>query len=135
MRQTQLPAAAHGEEPAMTVKECYETLGGDYAGVVARFRGEALVKRFALRFLDDGSYNLLQESLANGDYETAFRAAHTIKGVCQNLGFTRLYGSSSALTEALRGGWSDEAASLVAPVEHDYRITVDAIEALRAAQG
>lgn len=119
----------------MTLKECYETLGGDYAGVVARFRGEPLVMRFALRFLDDGSYTLLQESLAGKDYETAFRAAHTIKGVCQNLGFTRLYESSSALTEALRGGWSDAAADCIAPVERDYRITVDAIEALRAAQG
>ena len=119
----------------MTLKECYETLGGDYAGVVSRLRSEALVKRFALRFLDDGSYNLLRESLANKDYETAFRAAHTIKGVCQNLGFTRLYESSSALTEALRGGWTDAAADLVAPVERDYRVTVDAVEALRAAQG
>ncbi len=119
----------------MTLKECYEALGGDYAGVVARFRGEPLVIRFALRFLDDGSYALLQESLANKDYETAFRAAHTIKGVCQNLGFTRLYESSSALTEALRGGWSDAAADCIAPVERDYRITVDAVEALRAAQG
>lgn len=119
----------------MTLKECYEALGGDYAGVVSRLRSEALVMRFALRFLDDGSYHLLQESLANGDYETAFRAAHTIKGVCQNLSFTRLYESSCALTEALRGGQTDAAADLVAPVERDYRITVDALEALRAAQG
>lgn len=119
----------------MTLKECYESLGGDYAGVVSRLRSEALVMRFALRFLDDGSYRLLQESLANKDYETAFRAAHTIKGVCQNLSFTRLYESSNALTEALRGGRTDDAAELVAPVERDYRITVDALEALRAAQG
>ena len=120
----------------MTLKECYEALDGDYEGVVARFRGEALVMRFALRFLEDGSYRLLQDSLAGGDYETAFRAAHTLKGVCQNLGFTRLYESSSALTEALRGGvWSEAAAERVAPVERDYRITADAVEALRAAQG
>lgn len=119
----------------MTLQECYETLGGDYAGVVARFRGEALVLRFALRFLEDGSYALLQDSLASENYEEAFRAAHTIKGVCQNLGFTRLYESSSRLTEALRGGWSDAAAACIEPVQRDYRATVDAIQALRDAQG
>ncbi len=118
----------------MTVKECYEALGGDYAGVVARFRGEALVLKFALRFLDDGSFALLKDSLAQKNYEEAFRAAHTIKGICQNLGFTRLYESSNALTEALRGGWHEEAAACIPPVERDYRITVQAIEALRDAQ-
>ena len=35
--------------------------------------------------------------------EAAFRAAHTLKGVAQNLGFQKLYLSSAALTEALRG--------------------------------
>lgn len=37
------------------------------------------------------------------DWEAAFRAAHTLKGVAQNLGFQKLYLSSTALTEALRG--------------------------------
>lgn len=120
----------------MTLKECYEALGGDYAGVVGRLHGEALVGRFALRFLEDGSYALLQKSLAEQNYDEAFRAAHTIKGVCQNLGFVRLYESSSALTEALRGGaWSDAAAQQLEALERDYRVTVDAIKAWRGAQG
>lgn len=120
----------------MNLRECYDALGGDYEGVVGRFHGEALVRRFALRFLDDGSYALLKKSLAEKNYDEAFRAAHTIKGVCQNLGFTRLYESSSALTEALRGGeWRGEAAGKIEEVERDYRVTVDAIEALRGSEG
>ena len=31
----------------MTVKECYEQIGSDYAGVLKRLGSEALVKRFA----------------------------------------------------------------------------------------
>ena len=46
----------------------------------------------------DGSYQLLQDSLAKEDYEEAFRAAHTIKGVCQNLAFDKLGNSSEHLT-------------------------------------
>jgi len=34
----------------------------------------------------------------------AFRAAHTLKGVCQNLGFTNLYQPTCDLTEVLRTG-------------------------------
>ena len=87
----------------MTVKECYEQIGSDYAGVLKRLGSEALVKRFALKFLKDPSYQELKDALIKKDGETAFRAAHTLKGVCLNLGFDRLYESSSALTEHLRG--------------------------------
>ncbi|MDD6326589.1 MAG: Hpt domain-containing protein [Lachnospiraceae bacterium] len=87
----------------MTVKECYEQIGSDYAGVLKRLSSEALVKRFALKFLKDPSYQELKDALARQDGEVAFRAAHTLKGVCLNLGFDRLYESSAALTELLRG--------------------------------
>ena len=87
----------------MTVKECYEQIGSDYAGVLKRLGSEALVKRFALKFLKDPSYQELKDALIKKDGETAFRAAHTLQGVCQNLGFDRPYESSAALTEHLRG--------------------------------
>ncbi len=117
----------------MSLKECYAVLGGDYDGVVSRFHGERLVQKFALKFLADGSYQLLQDSLDAQNYEEAFRAAHTIKGVCQNLGFTRLYESSARLTDALRDGWSAEVESLLPPVREDYAVTMDALRALEAS--
>ncbi len=48
------------------------------------------------------SYEELRSACAEGRGEDAFRAAHTLKGVCSNLGFDRLYEASSALTEKLR---------------------------------
>ena len=36
------------------------------------------------------------------NYEDAFRSAHTLKGVCQNLSFDCLYEVSNELTELLR---------------------------------
>ena len=47
----------------MTVKECYEQMGADYEGVLGRLRSEALIKKFAKKFLDDGSYASLKKSL------------------------------------------------------------------------
>ena len=37
----------------MTVRECYEELGSDFDKVLSRLVSEALVKKFALKFLDD----------------------------------------------------------------------------------
>ena len=91
----------------MTLQECYAALGGDYDEAMGRLRSEKLVQKFVLKFLNDGSYRLLCDSLASGDRDEAFRAAHTLKGVCQNLSLTKLGASSSALAETLRGGvWS-----------------------------
>lgn len=44
----------------MTVKECYEKGGNDYDGVVKRLGSEGLVKRFALKFLKDPSFQELK---------------------------------------------------------------------------
>ena len=40
--------------------------------------------------------------MENKNFEGAFRGAHTLKGVCQNLSFDRLYEVSHELTELLR---------------------------------
>ena len=88
-----------------------------------------------LKFVDDGSYQLLLDSMASQNYEDAFRAAHTIKGVCQNLGLTRLLNSSSQLSEALRHGYTPEADGLVEQVGTDYQETIGAIRAFQASLG
>ena len=86
----------------MTLKECYDMFGGDYEDVSRRLPSEKLIEKFFLKFQDDKSYENLQNALKEGDYEEAFRAAHTLKGVAQNLSFKNLGQSSSSLTEALR---------------------------------
>ena len=53
-------------------------------------------------FLEDQSYLQLKQALKDKNYEDAFRSAHTLKGVCQNLSFDRLYEVSHELTELLR---------------------------------
>ncbi len=123
------------ERNAMDLRECYAELGGDYEGVVGRFHGERLVLKFTLKFLEDGSYALLRDSLGDGRMEEAFRASHTLKGVCQNLGFTKLYESSAALTEALRacGPLPPEADGLFLQVTEDYERTAAAIRRLQNA--
>lgn len=86
----------------MTIEECYQRMGGDYAQVLGRLSSAGLVKKFIAKFLDDGSFAELEAAMEQGNREQAFRAAHTLKGVSANLGLERLRQSASELTEMLR---------------------------------
>ena len=85
--------------------------------------------------MSDSSYRLLCDSLESKNYEEAFRAAHSLKGFCQNLGFTRLEQSSSSMTELLRN-WKTEkmdehqCQKLLVPVSEDYQLVVEYIKQL-----
>lgn len=117
----------------MTLKECYEALGGDYNGTLERLCTEKLVERFAVKFLADESFPALQKAMAEGKYEDAFREAHTLKGVSINLGFTRLYIASDALTEALRGGQKPADDALMERVSQEYEHTVTLLKEYEGA--
>ena len=86
----------------MTIEQCYQALGGSFAEVSMRLPSVRLVEKFIGKFLDDGSFDELCRQVASGSRQEAFRAAHTLKGVCANLGFGRLLSSSGRLTEVLR---------------------------------
>lgn len=88
----------------MTIQECYKKMGADYQEVLGRLYNEAMICRFVRMFLQDDSFQILEEALRRGDVKEAFRGAHTLKGVCQNLGFSNLYAPAYALTETLRAG-------------------------------
>ena len=87
----------------ISMREAYEKIGANYDDACARLMGEEMLARFALKFLDDESMDKLEAAMAAGDAEGAFMAAHTLKGVSQNLGFDNLYEPAVVVTEALRG--------------------------------
>ena len=114
----------------MSIEECYQEMGGSYAEVSTRLPSPRLIERFVLKFLEDKSFEALCAEMEAGNREAAFRAAHTLKGVCANLSFTRLLHSAAELTEVLRAE-SDAipaaAPDLLETVRHDYQTTVSAI--------
>ncbi len=112
----------------MDVKDIYEKTGGDYPGVVKRLGSEAAVAHFAVRFLSDGSMRELNSAFKAGDVESAFRAAHTLKGVALNLGFTELGKNAAALTEILRVKSFDGAAPLLKKTRSAYDELISAIK-------
>ena len=120
----------------MNVEQCYEAMHGNYADVMSRLRTDERVAKFLRRVPSDGNYEILCDAMKSGNADEAFRAAHTIKGICLNLSLTALLKSSSALTEALRG--KTEIGANIAPLfetlKTDYETTIEAIKNLDTIQ-
>ncbi len=116
----------------MTVKQCYEAMGANYEEVESRLRTEERIKKFLLKVLNDKSYDLLCTSIEQNNMEEAFRAAHTLKGISQNLSLTILYNSSSVLSDVLRDSqkYDEKAAELFEQVKKDYEKVTEAIKKL-----
>ena len=106
-------------------------MGANYEDVLKRLYNEGMICRFTLMFLNDDSYPKLEQSLKEGNAQEAFRAAHTLKGVCQNLGFTNLYHPTYELTEVLRAGTLEGSGEWFARVTEQYKITTDAIRGVQ----
>lgn len=117
---------------SMNINECYQAMGADYEEVFGRLRSERLITKFVLKFPGDPSFSQLQSTLEEKNVEEAFRAAHTLKGVAQNLGFTPLYEATTTLTEVLRAGNLPEDDNMMNAVAKEYERTVAAIEQLNA---
>lgn len=111
-----------------TLEQAYHELGSDYEGVTHRLMGDALIARFVGKFFEDENFAKLGEALAAQDVKAAFMATHTLKGVCQNLGFDNLYAPLSELTEVLRAGSLEGADELYAKVADEYRRTEEVLK-------
>ena len=86
------------------------TVDSDYCGNYFGSAGTAAEKNPLYNYhctavcvwVGPGSFNALEKKINSRDVQEKFRAAHTFKGVCANLGFSQLFNYSSELTELFR---------------------------------
>lgn len=113
----------------MTLEALYQEIEGNYRSMAQRLRTEERIKKFVLLFLKDRSYQAFLEAWEQEDGEAAFRAVHTLKGVCMNLSFDSLYHVSSEMTEYLRVNDRGRAAELLPDLSACYEKHFQAISA------
>lgn len=118
----------------MTIRECYNSFGGDYDDVLKRLGSNASVEKFAEKFLDDRNYGDFLSYYKKQEFDLAFRAAHTLKGVSLSLGFSRLIKSSSEVTDALRNGNNAVSDAMLKTLTNDYMLTYNAIKAWKSSK-
>ena len=114
----------------MNVKECYELIKGDYEDAKRRFLSDSRITRFALLFLQDDSMDALRKAMEEDNCEMAFQAAHTLKGVCLNLGLTGLYDPVNSVTELLRSSDLETAKKEMLWLEREFTTTYEGLKTL-----
>lgn len=89
----------NADELLMTMRD----YGADVDAAMERFVDDAELYRLCLdSFYSDVNFDALREALNAAQVETAFDAAHSLKGVAANLGLTPILTAISALVETLR---------------------------------
>lgn len=115
------------------MKEQLQTLKVAYDEVLGRFLGkEDFYLRMLKKFLGDQNFQGLEEAAAQKNWQEAFKYAHTVKGLCGNLGLGGILEYIVPLTEALRNEPYDEAViteNLDGAVQ-EYRKAVEVISSL-----
>lgn len=99
----------------MKVKEVYRLLGEDYDVAIGRMIKDERMEKYFLLFLRDSSFAELEEAIGRDDIESAFKAAHTLKGISANLCFMSLREMADIMTEDLREGANVEHAKAYFP--------------------
>lgn len=104
----------------MTIKEFYSKSNDDYAEVLGAFGKEERVLKYLRKFPENELNKKIREALDAKDYETAFREAHNLKGMCMNLALSRFSKLSSDLTESLRNGPTGDVEAFFVLVDEEY---------------
>lgn len=108
-------------------------VGINYVDGVKRFSGNiGLYEKFLFRFPQDPSYDEMIQAYESQDYDKAFRAAHTMKGVTGNLSLDTLHSCLIPFVEALRSKELDGADGMLDKVKASYRQVIDALEENKA---
>lgn len=114
----------------MTIQEFYSKIGGSYDSLISRVGTDDRAKKFILMFANDQTMAELTKALNESDIDTAFRCAHTMKGLAANLSFDSLQKVSSDLTEILRHYNGEDYSAAYKEVVKKYDLIISNIKSI-----
>ncbi len=88
----------------MTIQELYEKIGADYAQACRVMKMDKLIDRYVRKFTSSDVGDRLAAAGETMDPVQLFEAAHAMKGLCANMGFTGLSEAAHVITEQFRPG-------------------------------
>lgn len=118
------------DSTAFDISDFYKAAGGDFDEVIDRLEDVDIITENLLAFPEDTAYAELREYLEKNDGKGAFRAAHTLKGICYTFGLGRLGDIAAAICEELRRG-AFPAGEMTVRLTEEYDFVTLAIGRLR----
>ena len=88
----------------MTLQDLSQSIDGNYARAISVLRVEKLIDKHIRKFPKGGVPEALLAAGQTMDATALFETAHAMKGVCANLGLTRLSDAASEIAEEYRPG-------------------------------
>lgn len=122
----------------MTLKELYAQIGGSYDQAIRVLRIDRLLDKHIRKFTQSDVIEGLVAAGETMDAKQLFDCAHAAKGICGNLGLTKLADLSSDIAEEFRAGserkmTDDEVREKIAKIDAIYTVTVDGINQYAAS--
>ena len=116
----------------MTLKELYDTIGGDYDQALRVLRIEKLIDKHIRRFPTNTIFADMDGALKSMDANGLFESSHAMKGVCSNLGLVNIASLASEISEEFRPGnprtmTDQEVAEKVARIDALYETAKEGI--------
>lgn len=100
----------------------------DIDGTLRRLGGSEEFYAVCLKaFLADETMRELNSAVSSADWESAFTAAHSLKGVAGNMGFVPLFHAAGQLVVAIRNGCLNEIPGYLHEVHIYYHRVIEAI--------
>ena len=117
----------------MTLKELYEKIDGNYEQAVNVLRVEKLIDKHVRRICESEVVTKLINANEELDPTALFESGHAMKGVCANLGLSRLSELASMIAEEYRPGnerkmSDEEVREIIGKIEELYSKTCEAIK-------
>ena len=117
----------------MTLQELYLEIGGDYDQAVRVLRMDKLIDKHIRKLTQNGVVDNLINAGTRMDNTELFESAHAMKGVCANLGLTKLSEMASEIAEEYRPGnprklTDADVSDRIGKIEELYKKTADGIQ-------
>ena len=121
----------------MTLQELYQNIGGDYEQACKVLRMDKLIDKHIRKLEKNGVVDALLAAGEDMDPTQLFETAHAVKGVCANLGLTKISEEASKIAEEYRPGnprtcSDEEVKAMLSSIEAMYQKAADGIRQYEA---
>lgn len=110
------------------VKDELINIGIDLDSALERFLGnEDMYERFLRQFVTDEYFDILIKACDDNNCEEAFKASHTLKGLCGNLSINSLFDIISNQVEYFRSGDFEKGSAMMPEITALYKQLTDSV--------